>query len=275
MTNNPEGKASAVTPDDQLIKIDDHGAFAVLTINRPEKRNALSRETVRRLRIALEDLVGKQAVILTGTGKSFCAGMDLNPNEWGSGPKTEKGSELSRWEHPWTEVHREIRQHPAIFIAAVNGYALGGGSTLIHSCDLAIAAESAQIGAPEMGFGGFASHAAPSAAKRLLPKHAAEIIFLARRVSGHDAYRMGLVNRVLPDDEVMPSALEWAEQLSNFNPVALDWGKRTLRGMENLTWDDSMEFTKLNNTIAASFGKGTTEGATAFVNGHRGVGQGA
>jgi enoyl-CoA hydratase/carnithine racemase len=259
---------------DDVVTIDDHGGYAVITLNRPEKRNAMSLEMVRLLREGLESLVDKRAIILTGTGTAFCAGMDLKEqggvNAWRERVKKEQSRHL----HVWTHVQQEIRSHPAIIIAAVNGYALGGGSTLIHSSDLAIAAESAQIGAPEMGFGGFPSQAGPSAAKRLLPKHAAEIVLLARRISGQDAYRMGLVNRVVPDDELMAAALDWAELISGFNPIAIDWGKKTLHAMETLGWDASMDYTMLTNNIMSYRSDHGADGVDAFLSGHRGVGQG-
>ncbi len=272
--SNIEDSSEAAASQNDVVKIEDHGGYAVITLNRPDKRNAMSLEMVRLLREGLENLLDKRAIILTGTGTSFCAGMDLKEqggvNAWRERVKREKSRDL----HVWTHVQQEIRRHPAIFIAAVNGYALGGGSTLIHSSDLAIAAESAQIGAPEMGFGGFPSQAGPSAAKRLLPKHAAEIILLARRITAQDAYRMGLVNRVVADDQLMAAATDWAELIAGFNPVAIDWGKKTLHAMETLSWDDAMDYTLMTNNIMSYRSDHGADGVDAFLGGHRGVGQG-
>jgi enoyl-CoA hydratase/carnithine racemase len=253
-----------------LVLIEDHDGYAVLTLNRPAKRNAMSREAVRQLRAAIDAVRDKKAVILTGNGPAFCAGVDLS-EQTGDG----FAARSSQQAHYWTDVQAAIRSHPAIFIAAVNGYALGGGSTLIHSCDLAIAAETAQIGAPEMGFGGFPSHAGPAAVKRLAPKHAAQIIFLARRVDAHQAMRMAIVNEVVPDAELLTVAKEWAAQLASFNPVALDWGKRTVQAMEDLSWDDSIAYTDMTNRVIMSQTPASKEGIEKFLSGHRGVGQGA
>lgn len=256
--------------DEPLVLIEDHDGYAILTLNRPAKRNAMSREAVRQLRAAIDAVRDKKAVILTGNGPAFCAGVDLSEQTAG-GSSTSPSQET----HYWTDVQAAIRSHPAIFIAAVNGYALGGGSTLIHSCDLAIAAESAQIGAPEMGFGGFPSHAGPAAVKRLAPKHAAQVIFLARRVDAQEAKRMAIVNEVVPDDQLIAAASEWAAQLATFNPVALDWGKRTVQAMEDLSWDDSIAYTEMTSRVIASQTPATREGIEKFLSGHRGVGQGA
>jgi enoyl-CoA hydratase/carnithine racemase len=266
MTEVPQ---AAEVPAESLVLVDDRGAYAVLTLNRPNKRNAMSKEAIRQLRAALAAVRGKRAVVLTGAGTAFCAGVDLSEQTG-----DESGERFSQDVHYWTEVQADIRSHPAIFIAAVNGYALGGGSTLIHSCDLAIAAESAQIGAPEMGFGGFPSHAGPAAVKRLAPKHAAQVIFLARRLSAQDALRMAFVNAVVPDDQLLSEAVEWAEQLATFNPVALDWGKRTVHAMENLSWDDAIAYTEMTNRIIGAQNTSAREGIEAFLGGHRSVGQG-
>ena len=260
----------APIPDEPLVLIDDHDGYAVVTLNRPAKRNAVSRETVRQLRAAFAAVRDKKAVVLTGAGSAFCAGVDLS-EQTGDGFAGRSSQDV----HYWTQVQQDIRSHPAVFIAAVNGYALGGGSTLIHSCDLAIAAESAQIGAPEMGFGGFPSHAGPAAVKRLAPKHAAQIILLAQRVSAHEALRMAIVNKVVPDDQLLAAATEWAAQLAAFNPVALDWGKRTIQAMENLSWDDAIAYTEMTSRIVAAQSLAAKEGIKAFLGGHRGVGQGS
>jgi enoyl-CoA hydratase/carnithine racemase len=258
------------TPFEDLILVDDRGGYAILTINRPEKRNAMSLDAVARFRAALQEVQDKQVVVITGTGPSFCAGMDLKEQVALIGAKRS-----SQHTHVWTTVQAEIRSHPAVFIAAVNGYALGGGSTLIHTCDLAIAAESAQIGAPEMGFGGFPTQAGPSAVKRVAPKHAAELILMARRVSAQDAYRMAIVNRVVPDDDLLTEATAWAEQLAGFNPIALDWGKKAIQRMENLSWDDAMDYCSLTSQITTAKSSASREGITAFLDGNRGVGQGS
>jgi enoyl-CoA hydratase/carnithine racemase len=260
---------STQTPYDELVLVEDRGGYAILTINRPEKRNAMSLDAVARFRTALDQVRDKQVVVLTGTGPSFCAGMDLKEQASLIG-----ATRSSQQPHVWTTVQAEIRSHPAVFIAAVNGYALGGGSTLIHTCDLAIAAESAQIGAPEMGFGGFPTQAGPSAVKRIAPKHAAELILMARRVSAQEAYRMAIVNKVVPDGELLSEAVTWAEQLASFNPVALDFGKKTIQRMENLSWDDAMDYCSLTSQITTARSSASREGITAFLDGNRGVGQG-
>jgi len=271
-TKTPESDDKVVTPFEELILVEDRGDYAILTINRPEKRNAMSFDSLARLDQALEQVRAKKVVVLTGVGPSFCAGMDLSE----AAKHAEfSANRTSQEVHPWTLTQAKIRAHGAVFIAAVNGFALGGGSTLIHSCDLAIAAESAKIGAPEMGFGGFPLQAGPAAVKRLAPKHAAELILTARRVSAQEAFRMAMVNKVVPDEALLDEAIALAEQLAEFDAVALDWGKKTLQRMEDLTWDEAMDYCQITSLVMRSRSSASGTGTSDFVAGKRTVGQGA
>jgi enoyl-CoA hydratase/carnithine racemase len=232
---------SAATPYEELVLIEDRGDYAILTINRPEKRNAMSVDAMTRLREGFAEVRSKKVVVLTGTGSSFCSGVDLSSEE------QRRMNELTRQDgsrsmHPWSLVQADIRAHPAIFVAAVNGHALGGGSTLINVCDLAIAAESATVGLPEMSFGGWPLAAGPAAIKRLAPKHAAELIFTARRIDAATAYRMALVNKVVPDDQLLTEATALAAHIAGFNAVALDWGKKAFARMQEMSIDEAQDY---------------------------------
>ncbi|MHA6782139.1 enoyl-CoA hydratase/isomerase family protein [Pseudonocardia saturnea] len=237
------------TPDDELVLVADHGDWALITLNRPEKRNAMNRAAQRRLRAALAEVHEKKVVVLTGVGRSFCSGIDLTE----APPAPEEGRRASARIGYWAECNEEIREHPALFVAAVNGFALGGGSTLVHNCELAIAGEGASIGTPEMGFGAWAALSGPSLINRVLPKHAAELLFLAKRVDAATALRMGMVNEVVPDDRLLPRAVEIAEHIATFDAITLDWGKRAFRSMVNTSWEESMELSRrTSSSIAAS-----------------------
>ena len=260
------------TPYEELVLVEDFGDFAYLTINRPEKRNAMSLDSMNRIQEAFREVKDKKVVVLTGTGPSFCAGVDLADGERLGALEEAAGA---AGVHPWTGVQQAIRAHKAVFIAAVNGYALGGGSTLINNCELAIAGESASVGAPEMGFGAWPMQAGPSAIKRLVPKHAAEIIFTARRVSAADAYRMGLVNKVVPDADLRDEALALAKHIAAFDPVTLDWGKKAYHHIQNLSWDDALDYSRYTSLATRMKSATGGNGAAGFVAGKRGPGQGA
>ena len=262
-----------VTPDEELVLVEDHGDWALMTINRPEKRNAINPAAQRRFREALDEVYDKRVVVLTGVGPSFCAGVDLKEGDLRVGPGTRSAS---REAGGWSGCNEDLRLHPAVFIAAVNGFALGGGSTLIHNCELAIAAESASLGTPEVGFGAWPGLAGPALIKRVQPKHAAELIFLAKRIDAATAYRMGIVNEVVPDAQLLPRAFELAEHIAQFDPTLLDWGKRAFRAMLDLSWEDSMELSRYTASAITANRPGETEGFTQsdFAAGKRGVGQG-
>jgi enoyl-CoA hydratase/carnithine racemase len=244
-----------------------------MTINRPEKRNAMNNAAQRRLRDAFKEVYEKRVVVLTGVGPSFCAGIDLVENQGAP----QRGDRVrSNDLGGWGDCNEDLRQHPALFIAAVNGFALGGGSTLIHNCELAVAAESATIGTPEIGFGAWPGLAGPALINRVLPKHAAEIIFMAKRVDAQTAYRMGIVNEVVPDDQLLGRATELAEHISKFDATTLDWGKKAFRQMVNMSWEESMDLSRYANAAIAASRRGPVEGFTTrdFAEGERGSGQG-
>lgn len=233
-----------------LVNLEDHGAYAVIKINRPEKRNAMNRAA----RIGLMNLIEKirgqvSVVVLTGVDQWFCAGIDLK--------ESRKDREEGRAEDPasdWNEVNLAIRRHPAIFIAAVNGIALGGGSTLINVCDLAIAAEEAEIGMPELSFATYPGLAGPAAQLALSRKHAAWLILTAQRISGSQAKLWGLVNECVPREDLLQSASDLAERLSAFDSVALAESKKAMdvipHGISD--WRQMFEFgARVNTAIRA------------------------
>lgn len=265
--------AKAATPYEKLVLVEDRGDWALMTINRPEKRNAMGRDARRRLSEAFRQVYDKRVVVLTGVGPSFCAGVDLVENQTTPPSEHRVGSnDLDGWR----VCNEELRKHPAVFIAAVNGFALGGGSTLIHNCELAVAAESATIGTPEIGFGKWPGLAGPALINRVLPKHAAEIIFMAKRVDAETAYRMGIVNEVVPDDQLMARASELADHIAKFDATTLDWAKKAFRQMVNMSWEDSMDLSRYTSAAITANRPGEIEGFTTrdFAKGERGSGQG-
>jgi enoyl-CoA hydratase/carnithine racemase len=246
--DSPALQEAHIPSDDELVLVEDRGDWAVITLNRPQKRNAMNRAAQRRLRAALTEVREMKVVVLTGVGTSFCSGIDLTE----APPAAQPGRRASASIGSWAECNEQILKHPALFVAAVNGYALGGGSTLIHNCELAIAGESASVGTPEMAFGAWAALSGPSLINRVLPKHAAELIFLAERVDARTALRMGMVNEVVPDDRLLPRAFEIAERIAAFDAITLDWGKRAFRSMVNTSWEESMELSRRTGSAIAA-----------------------
>ncbi len=218
-----------------LVELAQKETYAVITLNRPEKRNALNQAAQAELRAALDDVRDTaRVVVITGTGAAFCSGIDV--------VELAELRAAGQDRETWFETQEHIRQHPAVFIAAVNGFALGGGLTLVHNSELAVAAETAEFGMPEVSRGMFPTVAGPATVKRILPKHAAQMIFMAQRISAAQALAWGIVNEVLPADQVLPRAEEMAAHIAQFDPTVLAWGKKAFRELGELDWTHALEY---------------------------------
>jgi enoyl-CoA hydratase/carnithine racemase len=220
------------------------GDISRITLNRPEKRNAMSRAARAALLDALDGCRTQRAkvVILTGAGPAFCAGVDLKEAAAeGSGSPTDDASDRHS---AWRAVQEEIRRHPAVIIAAVNGYALGGGLTLINSSDLAVAAEDAPIGMPEVSFGLYPGLAGPSTQLRVSAKRAAWMVLSAERIDGRTAEAWGLVNRAVPAENLAAEALAMARTVAQYDAVTLEWSKKALWEipMHITDWTAALEY---------------------------------
>ena len=196
------------------------GAIAAITINRPKVLNALNAQTLDELRRAVLDLQRDAAirvVILTGAGeKSFVAGADINE----LAVQTPTGGR----EHALTGQHvfDLIENLGKPVIAAVNGYALGGGCELAMACTLRIAADTAKLGQPEISLGLMPGYAGTQRLPRLVGKgKAMEMMLTGAPIGADEALRIGLVNRVVPAAEVMTEARNLAAQLAASAPVAM------------------------------------------------------
>src|SRR5580692_12905383 len=208
---------------DSLINIELLDGCAVIQLNRPEKKNALNRLARRELLAALLSLRDRRAIILTGAGDSFCSGVDLKEVKTAADADVPPDPQSD-----WIEVLIAIREHPAVCVAAVNGFALGGGATLISVCDLAIAADEAEIGMPEIGFGAYPQFSGPGAQMQLTAKRAAWLVLTAERINGRTAEAWGMVNACVPRAGLMEEAERLATRISRFDPLALSEAKRAL-----------------------------------------------
>jgi enoyl-CoA hydratase/carnithine racemase len=245
---------------------------ARIVLNRPAKRNAMNRAARGALLAALDACRGSaRVVVLTGNGPAFCSGVDLKEVR-SSAP----GQSTLDGEHPWIAVQEAIRRHPAILLAAVNGFALGGGLTLINSCDLAVAAEDAEIGMPEVGFGLYPGLAGPSTQLRLGPKRAAWMVLTGERISGRTAEEWGLVNRAVPREALQDEALAVATAIARYDAVTLTWCKKALWEvpMHISDWTAALEYGEGVGTQIRAASDVVARGLDAFADGRRNPGQG-
>lgn len=236
--------------EEQPIRVEEHDGFATIHIERHAKRNAMNRAARQGLNAALRQVEGRfRAVVLTGEATSFCAGIDLKERR----AERDAGRGDSAVEE-WQDCTVAIRRHPAIFIAAVNGIALGGGATLISVCDLAVAAETAEIGTPEMSFAAYPGLAGPAVQFSTTRKRAAWMILTAERIDAATAERWGLVNTVLPAAQLMEEASSIARRVARWDPIALAEAKRALDTVPNVIgeWRQAFEFGALVNARIAA-----------------------
>jgi enoyl-CoA hydratase len=204
--------------DNLLLERD--GAIAIVTVNRPKVLNALNAPTLDELRRVMLDLKqdeSARAVILTGAGeKSFVAGADINE----LAVQTPTGGR----EHALTGQHvlDVIENLGKPVIAAINGYALGGGCELAMACTLRIAADTAKLGQPEINLGIIPGYAGTQRLSRLVGKgKAMELILTGAPIAAAEAERIGLVNRVVPAADLMNDARKLASDLAKQAPIAM------------------------------------------------------
>ncbi len=238
------------------------GEIAYITLNRPEAMNALNPPTLKELEDALSDFrddEDRKVAIITGTGsRAFCAGADVDTTI----PflRDMKGG---WWRLPATTMRRLELWKPVI--AAVNGFALGGGLELALSCDLILASENAAFGVPEVTLGMIPGWGGTQRLPRAIPKaKAAEILLMGERLNAQEAYRVGLVNKVVPQAELMAEATRWAEKLCKLPPLAVRAAKEAmLRGMEMPLEDGLRLEAKLYDFLLGT--EDIREGCQAFL----------
>jgi feruloyl-CoA hydratase/lyase len=219
----------------RLVEFEADRGFAWIRLNREDKRNAMNQRARDELRSALDDARAFPAAVITGADRSFCAGVDLQEVR----EQAAVGSEHALAD--WSELNLGLREHPAVLIAAVNGIALGGGSTLAGMCDLAIAAHEAEFGLPEIGFGMYPNPAGPVVQMGLTRKRAAWLVLTARRIDGRTAAAWGLVNESVPGDELTAAAAVLARHIAQFDRAALIECKRALDLIPLADWRAAFE----------------------------------
>lgn len=207
------------------------GNVAILAINRPNAMNALNTELLLELDMALENLNEDSeifVIILTGEGKAFVAGADISEMK-------DKTPEAARsFGMLGSKIFRKLELMEKPIIAAVNGYALGGGCELAISCDIILAGEKAKFGQPEVGLGITPGFAGTQRLPRIIGiKKAKELIFTGGMIGAQEAEKIGLVNRVVPQEELMTTAMEMAKTIASKGQIAVRYAKAAInRGIE-------------------------------------------
>jgi len=237
--------------------------IATLTLNRPDKRNAISYELITEMLNALEEVKNSSArvLILTGAGKAFCSGMDLENLKSLLGRTAEQNVEDSR---TMARLFRNLYEFPRPTIAAVNGAAIAGGTGLALLCDFTLAVPEAKFGYTEVRIGFVPAIVATFLLRQVGEKTARGLLLTGRIFDAGEALRMGLLTRVVPAETLMPSARELAAQLIECSPLSLANTKRLLTEHARAELDSQIEAAIRENAgirASADF----REGITSFL----------
>ncbi len=235
------------------LLIENRGAVRILTLNRPEKRNALNQALTQGLLEALraadaDESVG--AVVLTGAGQGFCAGADLGEfKELGAGLAAEDRAELTMQLHlVFTQIRKPV-------VAAVNGHAMGGGAGLALAADLTVMAEGARLGYPEPKHGIVAAIVMANLVRQVGRKAAFELVSLGEPVDAREALRLGMVNRVVEKESLLSVALDLAQRLASVKREAMAETKRLFHEVADLPLAAALERGRDTNKRMRRFSK--------------------
>ena len=222
-----------------FVKSEQQGAVAVLTIDRPKALNALNPEVLADLKAAFEaiDQNAVRCVVLTGEGdKSFVAGADIGSMSTMTKAEGEAFGKLGN------DIFLMIESFPLPVIAAVNGFALGGGCELAMSCDIRICSDNAMFGQPEVGLGITPGFGGTQRLPRIVGLGMAkQLLYTARNIDAAEALRIGLVNAVVPQAELMDTAVKMANTIAKNAPIAVRACKKAVNEGMQVSIDKAVE----------------------------------
>ena len=231
---------------DAPVLAERHGAVAVITLNRPKARNALNRALLaglhEHLRAAVQD-EAVRAIVLTGNGPAFCAGADLKeavdtpPGPDGFWTQYDRSGQS-------LELHRLLPKLPKPVIAAVNGFALGGGCGLAMSCDLVIASDQATFGYPEVSQGLVAAMVMVSLSRIVGRRQALDLLLTGRHLTPQQALDLGLINRTAQHDELLAQAIAYADEIARHGASALRMTKALYYNVAELDLDRALDYAR-------------------------------
>jgi enoyl-CoA hydratase/carnithine racemase len=256
----------SVSSEPHLL-IERDGPVVTLTMNRPEARNALSSEMVARLADAWELVDGDEDIrvaILTGAAGHFSAGADLKSMAGGFGEDEWSRRSRDDPELPWKALLRNYRLRKPL-VAAVEGYAVAGGTEILQATDIRIAAESARFAVAEVTRGLFPLGGSTVRLRRQIPyTNAMEILLTGEQISAAEALRIGLIGRVVPDGQALSEARKVAEKVARNAPLSVQAIKRSVQETEGLPEADALKV-ELEIGLPIFGTDDAREGAKAFT----------
>jgi enoyl-CoA hydratase len=242
------------------IAVEKDGAIAIVTLNRPQQLNALSYGLVKELALAMEAMDQDdevRVIIVTGGEKVFAAGADIKEMA-DAGPFDERVQGRLAFRDRINKISKPV-------IAAVSGYALGGGCELALSCDIIIASETARFGQPEINLGTIPGSGGTQRLTRLVGKYRAmEMVLVGQTIEAAEAERLGLVNKVVPVEFLLEEAKEIAEKIAAKPPLAVRFAKESIAKALNTSLDEGLEFERKSFYLLFS-SEDRREGMKAFL----------
>jgi methylglutaconyl-CoA hydratase len=223
-----------------VIEYGASGGVARITLNRPDKRNAITSEMMDALRKALQRAADESSVrvlLIRGAGKDFCAGLDLSEVLKTAESEEESIASARRL----GDLYIAMRRHPKPIVAAVQGRALGGGAGIATASDLIIAAESAQFGYPEVNLGFIPAIVAAMLRRAVNERQAMELAVTGEPLSASRAYAIGLINRVVPDPDFDAAVERYVAALAEKSATAMSLSKALLYQTDGLSFEASIE----------------------------------
>jgi len=230
----------------ETLLLENNGHVATITLNRPEKRNAISTQMIAELQTALDavERTHTRVVILTGAGKAFCAGMDLELLQTIAKQSPSENQEDSR---RMAKMFRKIWSYSRPLIAAVNGHALAGGCGIATLCDFTLAVPEAKFGYTEVKIGFLPAIVSVFLARQIGEKRTRDLLLTGRLIEAAEAKEMGLVNEVVPAEHLMKRAHELAEAILAASPSSITRAKHLLVSAAAAEIDHDLERAVLEN----------------------------
>ena len=242
----------------------DDGAVRIITLNRPEVRNALNpmlRDALYDAFEAAAEASHIAAVVLTGTGKAFCAGLDLAELK----SLSQRSSEENRRDSAaLAKLLERIYRFPKPVVAALNGHAIAGGAGLASVCDVVVMSDSAKFGYTESRIGFVAALVGVFLLRQVGERKARDLLLSARLLEAQEAQTMGLVNQICPSEQVLPEALRWARLLASNAPSSLTFTKDLLTSLPGMGLQESLRYAIDLNALSRS-SQDLQEGIQAFL----------
>jgi enoyl-CoA hydratase len=246
--------------DYTFIKLTHEGPVAVIQLNRPDVLNALNLQLMDELLAALDVLEADpetRCVIITGSERAFAAGADIKEMADASTVEMVQRDQFAKWDH--------IRRFKKPLIAAVSGYALGGGNELAMLCDMIVASETAQFGQPEINIGVMPGAGGTQRLTRAVGKAVAmEVVLAGRNLNAREALQFGLVNRVVPVESYMKEARRLAARIAEKSPIALQLAKEAVLKVFDAPLQEGLTFERKNFYLLFTT-EDQKEGMSAFV----------